>query len=159
MACRLFYAKPLSKQPMLVYFTVSNGVRQGGVLSPLLFSVYVDGLFMRLRHSGYGCRIGPHFVGAVGYADDICILSLTPYGLRTMVSICEAYANDYCIEFNGSKCEMLIFSRQPLPENMYPRVFSQQRSCACKRICYSLRPQDSMRCKWETHGQYYRKLL
>ena len=103
-------------------FTVSNGVRQGGVLSPLLFSMYVDGLFMRLCHSGYGCRIGPHFVGADGYADDICILSLTPYGLRTMVSMCEAYANEYCIEFNGSKCEMLIFSRQPLPENVYPRV-------------------------------------
>ena len=78
-------------------FTVSNGVRQRGVLSPLLFSVYVDGLFMRLHHSGYGCRLGPHFVGAVGYADDMCILSLTPYGLKTMVSICEAYANEYCI--------------------------------------------------------------
>ena len=39
-----------------------------------------------------------------------------------MVSICKAYANEYCIEFNGSICEMLIFCRQPLPENVYPRV-------------------------------------
>ena len=77
---------------------------------------------MRLRHSGYGCRIGPQPVGAVDYADDMCILSLTPCGLRTMVSICEAYANDHCIEFNGSKCDTLIFCRRPLPENMYPRV-------------------------------------
>ena len=103
-------------------FTVSNGVRQRGVLSPLLFSVYRDRLFMRLRRSGYGCRIGPHFVGAVGYADDMYILSLTPYRLRAMVLICVAYANEYCIEFNWSKCEMLIFCRQPLPENMYRRV-------------------------------------
>ena len=76
---------------------------------------------MRLRRTGYGCRIGPHFVAAFGYAD-ICILSLTPCGLRTIVSICEACANEYCIEFNGSKCEKLIFCRQPLPENMYPHV-------------------------------------
>ena len=103
-------------------FSVSNGVKQGGVLSPLLFSVYVDGLFMRLRSSGYGCRMGPHFLGAFGYADDICILCLTPNGLRKMITICETYAVEYCIEFNGSKCEMLILSRRPLPLCMRPCV-------------------------------------
>ena len=80
-------------------------------MSPLLFSVHKDGLFMRLRHSGYGCRIGPHFVDAVGYADDIFISSLTPCVLRTMVSICEAYANGYCIQLNWFKCDMPIFCR------------------------------------------------
>ena len=39
-----------------------------------------------------------------------------------MVVICEAYANEYCIELDGSKCEMLIFCIQPLPENIYPHV-------------------------------------
>ena len=41
-----------------------------------------------------------------------------------MISICEAYAKEYCIDFNGSKCEMLIFCKQPLPENIYPRVLA-----------------------------------
>ena len=33
-------------------FHVSNGVRQGGVLSPVLFSVYLDGLLQKLGDSG-----------------------------------------------------------------------------------------------------------
>ena len=37
-----------------VHFVILCGVRQGGVLSPLLFSVYVDGLIRLLKHSGYG---------------------------------------------------------------------------------------------------------
>ena len=39
-------------------FSVSNGVRQGGVLSPILFSVHLDGLLQKLADSGVGCRLG-----------------------------------------------------------------------------------------------------
>ena len=55
-------------------FKVTNGVRQGGVLSPRLFSVYVDELLERLKINGAGCHIGHHFIGALGYADDIVLL-------------------------------------------------------------------------------------
>ena len=36
-------------------FSVSNGVRQGGVLSPYLFAVYLDGLLEELSNGGVGC--------------------------------------------------------------------------------------------------------
>ena len=39
-------------------FHVTNGVKQGGVLSPLLFIVYFDELITRLKNSGIGCNIG-----------------------------------------------------------------------------------------------------
>ena len=38
-------------------FRVSNGVRQGAVSSPILFSIYIDGLISLLRRSSLGCRI------------------------------------------------------------------------------------------------------
>ena len=52
-------------------FSVFNGVRQGGVLSPILISVYVDGLLQKLADSGVGCHWGHLLEGAVCYADDI----------------------------------------------------------------------------------------
>ena len=57
------------------YFLVGNGVKQGGVLSPILFWVYIDDLLLLLAKSGYGCFIGAHFVGALAYADDIVLIS------------------------------------------------------------------------------------
>ena len=46
-------------------FGVSNGVRQGGVLSPILFTVYLDELLQHLAQLDTGCHLGHHFVGSV----------------------------------------------------------------------------------------------
>ena len=53
-------------------FNVSNGVKQGGVISPLLFSCK---LFSRLEHSDLGCHVGTSYPGAFGYADDIALVA------------------------------------------------------------------------------------
>ena len=90
-------------------FDVTNGVRQGGILSPLLFTVYVDELLIKLKNSGIGCHLGHKFVGALGYADDIMLLCPTVAGLRKMIKICEEYANEHSIMFNGNKSKYLIF--------------------------------------------------
>ena len=43
------------------YFTISNGVKQGGVLSPVLFSIYLDQLIVQLRLLGMGCYMNGLF--------------------------------------------------------------------------------------------------
>ena len=48
-------------------FCVYCGVRQSGVLSPLLFAIYVDDLISELRQSGYGLHIGSLFIGSILY--------------------------------------------------------------------------------------------
>ena len=37
--------------------SVSNGVKQGGVMSPILFIIYMDELLIKLIVSGVGCYI------------------------------------------------------------------------------------------------------
>ena len=60
------------------YFPISNGVKQGGVISSVLFCVYMDDLLLRLASGGVGCYLGLHFIGALAYADDIVLLAPTP---------------------------------------------------------------------------------
>ena len=90
-------------------FSVSNGVRQGGVLSPVLFSVYLDGLLEELSESGVGCYWGHMFAGALCYADDIVILALCASALRRMLDICSDYAHDHGLLFNASKTQLICF--------------------------------------------------
>ena len=57
--------------------TINNGVKQGGYLSPSLFSVYVNQLITTLRNINLGCRYGNEYMGVHCYADDITLLSHT----------------------------------------------------------------------------------
>ena len=90
-------------------FTVSNGVKQGGVLSPILFAIYTDGLLKRLEETGVGCQMGSRFAGALAYADDITLLAPCKSALSILVSVCEKYASQFDILFNGSKSKLLFF--------------------------------------------------
>jgi len=53
------------------WFKIFAGVRQGEILSPILF-VYMDPLTMQLRRQGLGCSWLNEFYGCLLYADDIC---------------------------------------------------------------------------------------
>ena len=66
-------------------FTVSNGVKQGGVLSPILFAIYTDGLLKRLEETGVGCHMGSRFTGALAYAYDITLLAPCKSALSILV--------------------------------------------------------------------------
>ena len=55
-------------------FTISAGVRQGELLSPLLFATYMDVLIKRLLDAGFGCKIAQRFFGCLLYAELLTIL-------------------------------------------------------------------------------------
>ena len=62
-------------------------VKQGGILSPVLFTLYIDQLLLRLRNTGVGCHIGNVFTVGLGYADDILLIAPTVYSLRSMLKV------------------------------------------------------------------------
>ena len=98
-------------------FQVKNGVRQGAILSPSLFCVYLDTLLSQLRDAGVGCHLGGVFLGAYGYADDVTLLAPSRQGLQSMLRICEEFAVSHSMQFSTdpvpakSKSKCLFFSR------------------------------------------------
>ena len=92
-------------------FNVSNGVRQGGILSPYLFSLYLDGLLEELADGGVGCFWGSLFMGAVAYADDVVLMAPCAFALRCMPNICNTYASQHGLLFNAGKTQLICLRK------------------------------------------------
>lgn len=92
-------------------------MKQGGVLSPILFGLYLDRLIAALRQSGCGCYVGPHFAGCLAYADDVVLMAPTKTGLQQMIDICVQFSLEYKLKFNGSKSQYIIFEPKTSPDN------------------------------------------
>ena len=86
-----------------VPFTVSNGVRQGGVLSPLLFNLYVDDLSKNLNNCYIGCTVNDVLINHLIYADDLVLLAPSAHALQLLVNQCEIFADGHDIMYNTKK--------------------------------------------------------
>ena len=90
-------------------FQVTNGVRQGGILYPMLFNLYINDLCISLTKSDIGDTLGGKFVTHLIYTDDLCIVSLSSSGLQTLLKMCTDYCDLYDIRFNAKKSVCLFF--------------------------------------------------
>ena len=60
-------------------------------------------MIVRLRSSGFGCKIAGKFYGCLVYADDIMLISHTANAMRRMLAICDHFAADFDFKFNHTK--------------------------------------------------------
>ena len=66
---------------------ITNGVRQGGVLSPLLFNLYIHELSSALNSINAGCCLG-HLINHLLYADDVVLVARSAKGLQRLLDTC-----------------------------------------------------------------------
>ena len=88
----------------------SNGVQQGGLLSQVLFTLYIDTLLNRLRQSKLGCYVGEFFMGAFAYGDDVALLAPTIMALYKLINVCVSFAREYHVFFNPIKSKLIAFN-------------------------------------------------
>jgi retron-type reverse transcriptase len=76
-------------------FAVLNGTRQGSVISPTLFNVFVNLFIVQLRKLNAGCVVRSLYIGCLLYADDIIILCPSIKGLQYMLNNCAITADAF----------------------------------------------------------------
>ena len=89
-------------------FQLSQGIRQGSILAPYLFNIYMSELLSKIEDLKVGTKIGPTFTGITAYADDIILMRSTLSGLQNIIDCCITYGIRHKIKFNSSKTEFLI---------------------------------------------------
>ena len=90
-------------------FMVTNGVKQGGILSPKLFTLYMNDLSILLNNCNLGGKIGGQLLNHLIYADDVCLISLSAHAMQEMINICQTFANSHDLLFNSTKTMSMCF--------------------------------------------------
>ncbi|XP_063427548.1 uncharacterized protein LOC134711049 [Mytilus trossulus] len=104
-------------------FPVSQGVRQGGILSTDLYKVNVNPLLNRLQQSGLGCKIGNVLCNTTACADDIALLGKRPPDMQVQINISADYAGMEGYKLQPQKSVAIHIKPKPTKNNCEPEHY------------------------------------
>ena len=87
---------------------MNQGIRQGGLLSPILFSVFCGDALCQLNNSGLGCYLAGLMISAVMYADDILLITPSVEAIQKLICLCQSAFDDVLLHFNVTKCAACV---------------------------------------------------
>ena len=105
-------------------YAVTSGVKQGGVLSPIFFNVYINDLILKLKNAGCGCYINKKFFGAIMFADDLVLIAPTRSAMQLLIDISARYCDEHCLSFNAKKTKAMVFGKSF--ENISPIILNNE---------------------------------
>jgi hypothetical protein len=110
-------------------FKISDGVKQGGILSPFLFNFYINDLLEECIKANIGAKLEPFNVSIICYCDDITLISSSIHDMNRLLRICGDYAKDWKLEFSINKCNWTCFGKE---------VFNDAKfTLQNQKLCYS----------------------
>jgi len=87
-------------------YHIESGVLQGSVLSPCLYSIFIDDLAKELEQH-YQIEIGSAKINCTMYADDIALFADEAWKLQELLNVCTIHAEQNRYLFNSAKCESI----------------------------------------------------
>ena len=94
-------------------FDVQQGVAQGCSLSPILFSVFINGLLKEVEQAGLGVELSDgSTIGGMLFADDFVGVSNSEEELQRLINVAHAYCCKWRLKANVSKSAVVVFARE-----------------------------------------------
>jgi hypothetical protein len=104
-------------------FDISEGVKQGGILSPYLFNFYINDLIEECIELEIGCFIGRYNVSVLAYCDDIVLLTSSEKQMQKLLDTCNTYGKKWKIKFNSKKSISLRLNHHQDLCKLKPKFF------------------------------------
>ena len=110
------------------FFEIEVGVRQGCILSPILFTLFINDLRDHLDKLGKGVKWGNIRISLLYFADDIVLLADSKQDLEEMLQLVYEYSLKWRLKFNLDKCNVVVFQKKPREPLVYGSCVGK---CSC----------------------------
>jgi exonuclease III len=84
-------------------FKLTCGIRQGGVLSPYFFAIYINDVIEHVTAQNVGCMFRLLNTSIILYADDILLLAPSIHSLQSLLTACETKLRSLDLAVNVKK--------------------------------------------------------
>jgi hypothetical protein len=101
------------------FFEVEEGVRQGCVLSPTLFSIYLNGVVREIYENGSGIDVCGKKLAILLYADDIVLIANSAEELQRNMEIMTDWGRKWKCTFNKKKSKVVVFGSKNKKERRW----------------------------------------
>lgn len=91
---------------------ITRGVRQGCILSPLLFNVYSEEIFQHLENINAGVKVNGVNINNIRYADDTALIADSLEGLELLLQKVNQYSQELGLSINIAKTKFMTVSRK-----------------------------------------------
>ena len=128
------------------FFDCPLGVKQGDILSPTLFSIFVNSLTIDLANSDCGVKLDmPPSQGSTGdcitvnhliYADDLVCIAENAKDLQSLINIVNLWCKKFRIEANLSKTEIMHVRKPSVQQSKFQFRFGTKLIKYCKSYKY-----------------------
>jgi hypothetical protein len=102
---------------------IGNGIRQGGVLSGILFNLYINDVINAICEMIPGCSLDLYKINIIGYADDLTLMAPSAKGLQLILDKLVTMINSLNLKMNERKSVYMIFRSQKSKFNDNPKIF------------------------------------
>ena len=101
-------------------FNVSNGLKQGCLISPLLFNLYINDLVTEINLLGKGINVDGRNISMLLYADDIVLMANTARDLQSMLDALNTWCTRWGLNVNPNKTKVVQFKPHGRSKSNFP---------------------------------------
>ena len=115
---------------------MENGIRQGDVLAPTMFNLYVNDLITELKQLNCGVNFGDENISTLMYADDLCLVSENEEGVQLMLKKLQEWAYKWRLCVNTEKTCVIHFRKKTVDKTNYIFQLCDQTLQIASRVRY-----------------------